>query len=310
MLAKLVALMNEMLDVADKKRNGELELSVTCLTRMTGFGMNDVMILCGNGSGVGAIKIGRGMFETSLLAEYLRRNPNEVSDYVDFGPVLAWRRLQTLRGKKRQGMAPEMVKQLEDEYNSVKGRFLNSKGNVRSQWTTKKISQMAEELGRSDQYALVYGLACSLHHANFEGLMGHCDTKNGRLKMDRCGSHSRCRIAPLDQFPRIRIGCSKLPKNCGKVGRKLGTIFLKQMTNAWQCQVHVCHTTLFITSPAYAVKIILLTHRNSIIFSRIWEVMQDLVTAIVLSTGADLGHLIQRVRNVRFSRALSLRIWG
>jgi hypothetical protein len=183
-LAKLVALMNEMLDVADKKRNGELELSVTCLTRMTGFGMNDVMILCGNGSGVGAIKIGRGMFETSLLAEYLRRNPNEVSDYVDFGPVLAWRRLQTLRGKKRQGMAPEMVKQLEGEYNSVKGRFLNSKGNVRSQWTTKKISQMAEELGRSDQYALVYGLACSLHHANFEGLMGHCDTKNGRLKMD------------------------------------------------------------------------------------------------------------------------------
>jgi hypothetical protein len=53
-ISNLIGLMNELLDAADKKRNGELELSVTCLTRMTGFGMNDVLVLCGNGSGIGA----------------------------------------------------------------------------------------------------------------------------------------------------------------------------------------------------------------------------------------------------------------
>jgi hypothetical protein len=183
-IPKLIALTNELLDAADRKRTGELELAVTCLTRMTGFGMNDVMILCGNGSGIGAMKIVRGMFETSLLAEYLRRNPNEASDYVDFGPVLAWRRLHTLPREKRRSMAPEAVQQLEDEYNSVKGRFTNSAGNVRSQWTKKSIGKMAEELGRSDQYDLVYGLACSLHHANFEGLIGHHDLRDGKLRMD------------------------------------------------------------------------------------------------------------------------------
>jgi hypothetical protein len=183
-ISKLIGLTNELLDAADKKRNGELELSVTCLTRMTGFGMNDVLVLCGNGSGIGAMKIVRGMFEMSLIAEYLRRNPSEISDYVEFGPVLAWRRLQSIPEKERKKLTAEELKQLEDEYNSVKARFTNSTGKVRNQWTTKSLGKMSEELKRSDQYDLVYGLACSLHHANFEGLMGHCDTKDGKLKMD------------------------------------------------------------------------------------------------------------------------------
>src|SRR5438045_3069942 len=76
-IARLIALVNEALDVADKKRSGELELSIISLVRMTGFAMNDVLVLVGNGSGIGAMKIVRGMFETSILAEYLRRNPGE-----------------------------------------------------------------------------------------------------------------------------------------------------------------------------------------------------------------------------------------
>ena len=74
-IQRLIDLMNEMLDAADKKRTGELELSIVCLTRMTGFAMNEVLILCGNGCGVGAMKIVRGMFETSLLAEHFKASP-------------------------------------------------------------------------------------------------------------------------------------------------------------------------------------------------------------------------------------------
>lgn len=180
-ITRLIAVVNEALDAAEKKRSGLLDLSVIALVRMTGFAMNDVLILCGNGSGIGAMKIVRGMFETSILAEYLRRNPNEVSDYVDFGAVLAWRR-HTLMGEKRSNLTSEQVKQLEDEYDSVQSRFTTN-GKVRYNWTTKKLWKMAEELGRSESYDLVYGLACSLHHANFEGLMGYHQIKDGKLEM-------------------------------------------------------------------------------------------------------------------------------
>jgi uncharacterized protein DUF5677 len=79
-------------------------------------------------------------------------------------------------------MTPEQVEQLEDEYDSVKARFTtNSK--VRYNWTTKNLRKMAEELGRSESYDLVYGSACSLHHANFEGMMGYHQMKDGKLEM-------------------------------------------------------------------------------------------------------------------------------
>ena len=181
-ISRLVTLANEALDAADRKRSDELGLSVIGLVRMTGSAMNDVMILCGNGSGIGAMKIVRGMFETSLLAEYLRRNPSDVSDYVDFGPVLAWRRLQTLKGQKRPSMAPEMVKQLQDEYANVKARFTTN-GKVRHNWTTKSLREMAQEVGQSESYDFIYGVACSLHHANFEGLMGSFEMKDGKFEM-------------------------------------------------------------------------------------------------------------------------------
>jgi Family of unknown function (DUF5677) len=79
-------------------------------------------------------------------------------------------------------MTPEQIKQLEDEYNAVKARFTTN-GKVWHNWTRKGIRKMAEELGRTDSYNLVYGLACSLHHANFEGLMGHHEMKDGKLEM-------------------------------------------------------------------------------------------------------------------------------
>jgi hypothetical protein len=136
------------------------------------------------------------MFETSLLAEYLRRNPGEVSDYVDFGPVLAWRRYHTLKGEKFKTMTPQQVKQIEDEYDNVKAKFITKSGKVRNNWTLKPLSEMAEELRRSDSYDLVYGVACSLHHANFEGLDGPPrgqrrktgDARPAVICVDRCGS--------------------------------------------------------------------------------------------------------------------------
>jgi len=53
---------------------------------MTGAG--EVIVLCGNGCGAGAMKVVRGMYEAQWTAEYLRRNPNEVDDYLDFLKIM------------------------------------------------------------------------------------------------------------------------------------------------------------------------------------------------------------------------------
>ncbi len=177
-ITDLMALGNEMLQTAEKKVAEPVEVVVCELTRATIAGAIDVILLCGNGCGPGAMKIVRGMFESRWTAEYLRLNANEIEDYVEFGKILSWRRYQWLRDNipdRVKHLSPEDVKKIEDEYNQVKARFTNSKGRERFQWSTKSIGKMAEEIGRRKEYDFPYSIACSIHHANIEGLKAVSD---------------------------------------------------------------------------------------------------------------------------------------
>jgi hypothetical protein len=148
------------------------------------FGLNDVVVLVANGSGTGAMKIVRSMFESSALAEYLRLNPEEAQDYIDFGRVIAWRRYQLQLSNAPTTVtlySPEQVTCIEDGYNSVKARFANGKGKVRDHWTLKSIGKIAHEIGRTKQYETIYSLCCSLDHANYEGLSAYAELEDGVL---------------------------------------------------------------------------------------------------------------------------------
>jgi hypothetical protein len=180
--SRLADLADEMFSAADNKAEQDFEKAVYILTRLTLFGLNDVVILVANGSGTGSMKIVRSMFESSALAEYLRLNPHEVKDYIEFGKVIAWRRYQWQLSNAPatiQLYPPGAAQSIEDGYNSIKGRFTNSKGKVRSQWTSKSISEMADAIGRAKQYETVYSLCSSLHHANYEGLSGYAELNDG-----------------------------------------------------------------------------------------------------------------------------------
>ncbi|HUY13087.1 MAG TPA: DUF5677 domain-containing protein [Terriglobia bacterium] len=173
-IADLMGLGNEMLQAAENKAAERVQKVIYELTRATVAGASDVILLCGNGCGPGAMKIVRGVYESRWMAEYLRRNPKEVEDYINFGPVQRWRTYQWLRDNipdQVKHSSPEAVKNIEDEYNEVKAQFTNSKGRERFLWSTKSIGKMAEEIGCGKEFRLPYSMACSIHHANAEGLL-------------------------------------------------------------------------------------------------------------------------------------------
>ncbi|MHB8540732.1 MAG: DUF5677 domain-containing protein [Candidatus Acidiferrales bacterium] len=186
-IADLMRLGNEMLAAAEKEAAEPVEKVVHELTRATAAGANDIILLCGNGCGTGAIKVVRGMFESSWTAEYLRQNPNEVDRYLEFGAVLVWRRYQWLLAEdpeRAKNVSPEAVKSSEDEYNRVKARFTNAKGREANQWGAESIGQMADKIGRGKEYMAPYSIACSVHHANIEGLLAGFQVKNGALSRE------------------------------------------------------------------------------------------------------------------------------
>jgi Family of unknown function (DUF5677) len=135
---------------------------------LTMSGWVELLILVGHGAGLGAMKIARGMFETSVMAEYLRLVPEEVEDYMGYSNVIGFKRLKQYSGP----VSEEEFAEFEKGYKQVKARF-EVNGKVRRQWHKHPIPYMAEKVGRTDEYELSYSIAASIHHGNFEALMAH-----------------------------------------------------------------------------------------------------------------------------------------
>jgi uncharacterized protein DUF5677 len=85
-------------DLIAVTRDGKQELVQvqSALTQLCSESMLDVLLLVGNNRGAGAMKIARGMFEISIISEYLEKNPSKVHDYLQFGSVEALRHMQTV----------------------------------------------------------------------------------------------------------------------------------------------------------------------------------------------------------------------
>ena len=167
-----VQLVANNLIAATKGSTVELVQLMRALTSINITSMSDVLILTGNGRGTGAMKVARSMYEVSVTAEYLEKNPNETDLYLDFAHVIGWRQLLFVEKTAPGKVTPELKREAEAQYNRIKGRF-EKNGRVRNSWSEKSVKKMADEVGKPDLYELVYGLASMLHHVNVGGLIGH-----------------------------------------------------------------------------------------------------------------------------------------
>jgi hypothetical protein len=162
---------NELI-VATKDSDAELVQLMRTLTSVNSISMSDVLILTGNGRGTGAIKVARSMYEVSVTAEYLEKNPHEADLYLDFAHVIGWRQLLLVEKSSPDKVTPEFKREAEAQYNRVKGKF-EKNGRVRNSWSEKSLKKMADDIGKPDLYELVYGLSSMLHHVNVGGPIGH-----------------------------------------------------------------------------------------------------------------------------------------
>lgn len=219
-IADLIHLGNEIVEVAEKSADEPVKNIICALTRATMAGACEAVLLCGNGCGAGAIKIVRGMYESRWTAEYLRRHPKEkeVEDYLEFSKILLWRRLNWTQGhyqNKARGVSSKQMKKAEDEYNQVKARFTDGKGRLRLQWSKKSIGAIAKEIGREKEYDLPYAIACSIHHANFEGLSALFASDGGAVRPDPPPSEAWIRRALLAAHVNLWFALSTLNESCG-----------------------------------------------------------------------------------------------
>lgn len=84
----------------------------------------EILLLCGNGYGIGAQKLVRGMYERAVTARYLVDHPEEVDNFLDFHRVSDHKFL--IAAEQSTGhtlFTPDQVKKIKEDYESVKKQF-------------------------------------------------------------------------------------------------------------------------------------------------------------------------------------------
>ncbi len=188
----LESLISEMLEAGEDKNGTKAQILIRLFARTTARSLNDLLVLVGNGCGLGGLIIARGMFEYAVMAEYIRLHPREVHDYIAALAVSQYERYVRLKHdspEKAAKVDKQSVAGLRQRYVRGAARLRSRNGNIRRQWHRKSLRQMAEEVGRLAQYETPYSIAASVHHGAPEGVAAHIERDGDMLTFGEPSLH-------------------------------------------------------------------------------------------------------------------------
>ena len=109
---------------------------------------SEIFLLAGNGHGIGALKILRGMYERAVTAAYILANPDQADAFLEYDKVnkhKAYMHAKKL-GEHGPRLTPETIKRIEDEFEAVKPKFWTGT-RVRGSWTELDTASLARKAG-------------------------------------------------------------------------------------------------------------------------------------------------------------------
>lgn len=112
----------------------------------------EILLLCGNGYGIGAQKLLRGMYERAVTSNYLFKHPDEAKDFQDYSRITDYRLLESLRASGAGDIiSKELAGAIEADYGQVKTRFTVTAckkcdtTRINHSWNKKDLVSMARE---------------------------------------------------------------------------------------------------------------------------------------------------------------------
>ncbi len=176
-------------DAAQDRRMAEAV--VFYLGRAAADDFGEVLILAGNGRGIGAYKILRGIYERVVTAAFIAKVPSEARIFLSHSFIereKLWKRLKELLPDIKDERTPEQTKEFEDECKEAKAKLKASICNkckqpiTQEQWTRVSLDTMAQQADANlaGSYAYCYLLPTFHAHATAFGLESRMDlTESG-----------------------------------------------------------------------------------------------------------------------------------
>ncbi len=151
----------------------------------------EILLLCGNAYGFGAMKILRGMYERAVTARYLHLHPEEAEDFVDFYWVGQHRLSEAIRKSFDKDVLGEKKADVEKQYEAVRERFMVAcpkcgHERVNHTWSKLDFVSMAAATGRLGNLIVpAYYLPLRHAHSTMSAILDRLDrTKNESLEFE------------------------------------------------------------------------------------------------------------------------------
>lgn len=142
----------------------------------------EILLLCGNGYGIAALKLLRGLFERAVTIAYLHQHPEESLAFINYYFIRQHKLYKKLESLGKEIAIPrEERENVEKEYQALKQTYLVTdckKCNtqrVNHNWNKLDIVSMANQTPLADLVAQSYYLPLSHAHSTAFSLMHRID---------------------------------------------------------------------------------------------------------------------------------------
>jgi len=153
----------------------------------------EIILLCGNGYGIGGMKLLRGMYERAVTLGYIAKNPEKAGQFLEYHHIHAGKHFnhanQVFQMNKR--VTPEQIDEIQESYKRAKEKYkeviCKKCGTTRTRfsWSELDLASMARAAGLEKLYLQCYYEPTLQAHATVSSLIARMKVReNGQISFD------------------------------------------------------------------------------------------------------------------------------
>lgn len=164
----------------------------------------EILLLCGNGYGIGGLKLLRGLYERAVTAGYIAKNPIEAETFLEYHHINEGKLFNHAKQffDMNQFLSTAKIKQIQSSYEKAKAKYkeplCKKCDTYRTQfsWSRLDILSMAGKAGLEKLYLPCYYKPTLQAHATVSSLIARMIVeKDGRVSFDEGSQREKANLA-------------------------------------------------------------------------------------------------------------------
>ena len=190
--------------IRDVETSEAADRVVFALGRLAVEDFMEILLLCGNGYGVGGMKLLRGLYEKAVTLGYISKNPDKAEQFLEYHYIHRGKHFNHAKMvfAMNELLSSSQIEEIESAYEKTKQKYqevlCKKCGTIRTRlsWSELDLLSMARKAGLDKSYLQCYYDPTLQAHTTFSSLASRLKVKaNGQVSFDEGAQHDKAGMA-------------------------------------------------------------------------------------------------------------------